>query len=236
MRAIAIVSGKGGVGKTMTALNLGVCLRALRRGVTLVDANISTPDIGISLGAPIVPISLQHVLSGTADVKQALYMHGSGMRILPASLAFKSKDYLDLLLNLEGVIYSLKRMSEFTIIDGAAGIGDDVRSIINAADECLIVTNPEMPAIASAMKTIRLAESLGKRVTGVVVTKANGKNEISPDEIGRLLDNPVIAVIPGDDNVKGSIAEGEPISLSYPKSGASKAYMRLAQKIISKRS
>lgn len=234
MRAIAIVSGKGGVGNTTTALNLGVCLRALRRGVTLVDANISTPDIGISLGAPIVPVSLQHVLSGTADVKQAIYLHDSGMRILPSSLAFKSKDNIEQLLNLGETIYSLKRMGEFTIIDGAAGIGDDVRSIINAADECLIVTNPEMPSLASAMRTIRLAESLGKRVTGVVVTKANGKNEISPDEIGRLLDNPVIAVIPHDDNVKESITQGEPVSISYPKSGASKAYMRLAHKIISR--
>jgi len=61
-RLITITSGKGGVGKTTTTINLGVALQSLGKRVIIVDANLSTPNVGLHLGAPIVPISLNHVL------------------------------------------------------------------------------------------------------------------------------------------------------------------------------
>ena len=57
-KIIAIVSGKGGVGKTTSAINLGVALNKFGKNVVVVDANLTTPNIGLHLGAPIVPISL----------------------------------------------------------------------------------------------------------------------------------------------------------------------------------
>jgi len=54
----AILSGKGGVGKTTTAINLGTTLNHLGESVIIVDANLTTPNIGIHLGAPIVPVTL----------------------------------------------------------------------------------------------------------------------------------------------------------------------------------
>ena len=70
-----ITSGKGGVGKTTTAVNLGAALNKFEEDVIIIDTNISTPNLGLSFGAPIVPVSLTHVLQGKADVEESVYEH-----------------------------------------------------------------------------------------------------------------------------------------------------------------
>jgi len=76
-RVIAIISGKGGVGKTTTAVNLGAALNKFDKEVIVVDANLSTPNIGIHLGAPMVPVTLNHILRGKANIEDAIYEHSS---------------------------------------------------------------------------------------------------------------------------------------------------------------
>jgi len=73
-KIITITSAKGGVGKTTTSINLGAALNAFGHDVVIVDANLTTPNVGLHLGAPIVPISLNHVLNGKADIEDAIYL------------------------------------------------------------------------------------------------------------------------------------------------------------------
>ena len=63
-RVIVITSGKGGVGKTTTAINLGAAINHFGRDVLIVDGNLTTPNVGIHFGSPEVPVNLNHVLSG----------------------------------------------------------------------------------------------------------------------------------------------------------------------------
>lgn len=228
MRSIAIVSGKGGVGKTTTSINLGASLNDLGKNVIIVDANIATPDIGLSLGAPVVPIALQHVLSGKNDAEHAIYVHSSGTKILPSALSYSEPYSLE---NLKEVVSRLKELSELVIIDTPAGTGEDVRAVITAADECLIVTNPEMPALSSALKTIKIAEELGKTVLGVVLTKTKGRKEMSTKNVESFLGQKVIGKIQQDDNVSQAVLDKEPLAIAYPKSKASKGYKELARRI-----
>jgi septum site-determining protein MinD len=94
-RIITITSGKGGVGKTTTSINLGAAINAFGREVIVVDANLTTPNVGLHLGAPIVPISLNHVLSGKAKLTEAMYEHESGTKIIPSSLSVSELRRLD---------------------------------------------------------------------------------------------------------------------------------------------
>src|SRR3989338_8232232 len=88
-RVIVITSGKGGVGKTTTAINLGAAINHFGRDVLIVDGNLTTPNIGVHFGSPEVPVNLNHVLSGKAEAFEAVYEHDSGVKIIPSSLSIK---------------------------------------------------------------------------------------------------------------------------------------------------
>src|SRR3990167_6287456 len=88
-KLLTIISGKGGVGKTTTAINLGAALNSFGKEVIVLDANLTTPNVGLHLGAPIVPVNLNHVLNGKANIADAIYEHESGMKIVPSSLSVR---------------------------------------------------------------------------------------------------------------------------------------------------
>ena len=87
-KLIVITSGKGGVGKTTTAINLAAAMNYFNKDVLVIDGNLTTPNIGLHLGSPEVPINLNHVILNKASPDEAVYEHESGFRILPASLSF----------------------------------------------------------------------------------------------------------------------------------------------------
>ncbi len=229
MRSIAIVSGKGGAGKTTTAVNLGIALNNLGNSVTIVDANVSTPDVALSLGAPVIPVALQHVLSKKAMTENAIYRHHSGTKILPSSLSFS--DNVDLS-SLKRVIGELKKSNDFVIVDCAAGVNKETSSVMESVDECLIVTNPEITALSSALKTIKLAKKLDKKITGVIINKT-GKIGLKSDNIRALLENDIIGEVPEDGNVRDALLKRDALVMLNPRSKAAKGYGKIAKRISS---
>ncbi|PIN88527.1 septum site-determining protein MinD, partial [Candidatus Pacearchaeota archaeon CG10_big_fil_rev_8_21_14_0_10_35_13] len=139
-KIFVITSGKGGTGKTTSAINLGAALNFFGEEVIVVDGNLTTPNVGLHLGAPVVPISLGHVLSGGSGVEDAIYEHESGIKIIPTSLSIKDLKKFNRK-NLLNVANKLRSISDYTIFDSAAGLGEEALSIINLADELIVVTN-----------------------------------------------------------------------------------------------
>ncbi|MBI5391887.1 AAA family ATPase [Candidatus Woesearchaeota archaeon] len=231
-RKIVIMSGKGGVGKTTTAINLGAALNHFGKKVTIVDANLTTPDIGVYLGVPILPITLHDVLKGKAEISEAVYAHKSGTRIIPASIALQEakKIHED---KLEKALEKLDDGAEFILLDGAPGLGREALASLNAADEVLVVTNPELPAVTDALKTIKFCQELGKKIMGVVVTKTNVKNaDMSIMDIEEILEMPVLEIIPEDRAIKFAQAQKDAVIHTDPKSAAAVQYKKLASNLI----
>src|SRR3989338_2354271 len=86
-RFLGMYSGKGGVGKSTSAINLAASLNYFGHDVVIADCNFTTPNIGIHLGVPVVPIHLNHVLQGKNHISESVYLHPSGIKIIPASLS-----------------------------------------------------------------------------------------------------------------------------------------------------
>src|SRR3989344_6013037 len=232
---ITITSGKGGVGKTTTAINLGAALNSFGKEVIVVDANLSTPNVGLHLGAPIVPISLNHVLSGKAKIGDAIYEHESGTKIIPSSLSVKELKKVNTNENgkLRDIGKKLRKMADYVIYDSAAGLGEEAIAAMEAADDLIIVTNPEIPAVTDALKTSKLIEQLGKEVKGVIVSRVRGrKTEMPIENIRDMLELPILGVVPEDGNMQSSLVMKDAILHTHPKSRASRAYRRIAAKII----
>jgi len=231
-RIIVITSGKGGVGKTTTAINLGAAMNYFGKDVLIIDGNLSTPNVGIHLNSPEVPINLNHVLLGKADPREAVYEHKSGMKVMPSSLSIKElkKVKPEKIGNFKK---DFKAMNDYIIIDSAAGLGDETMATIDLADELIIITNAEMPAITDALKTIKLAEQMKKSVLGVIVTRVRKDNiEMTPETVKDMLETPILGMIPEDMNIKRALNQKDAIIHTHPKSDASRAYKEIAARIV----
>jgi septum site-determining protein MinD len=231
-KVYAILSGKGGVGKTTTTINLGMSLRDLGKDVVIVDTNMTTPNIGLHLGSPIVPVTLNHVMKNEAKVEEAIYEHETGTKILPSSLSIGELKGVNPD-RISDVTKRLRKISDHILLDSPAGLGDESKASMDAADEIIIVTNPEITAVTDALKTIKLAEQMDKKVIGAIVTRYTGKKwEMNLPTIKDMLEVPIIGVIPEDDSVKESHRMKNAVIITHPKSKAAKAYRSLAQRVL----
>ncbi|MEK7526549.1 MAG: cell division ATPase MinD [Patescibacteria group bacterium] len=233
-RIITITSGKGGVGKTTSAINLGVALNFFGKEVIIVDANLTTPNIGLHLGAPMVPVSLNHVLSGKAKISDAIYEHESGTKIIPSSLSIKELRQLNHS-KLKEVSKKLKKLADIVILDSAAGLGEEAIAGIEAGEDVIIVTNAEILAVTDALKASKLIEQLGKNILGVIVARFDKRRAQMPiSNIEDMLELPVIGVIPEDRNVPKAVVMKDALIHTHPRSKAARAYMKVAAKLIGK--
>ena len=233
-KIFVVTSGKGGTGKTTTSINLAAALTNLNNEVILVDANLTTPNVGLHLGAPIVPITLNHILNNKADISDAIYEHHSGTKIIPASLSIKELKDINYK-NFNSFAKKLKKISDFVIFDSAAGLGEEARSVINSADEIIIVTNPEMPAVTDALKTIKFVEEKNKPIKGIIVNRVKrNKIEMPVSNLKEMLEYPIIGIIPEDVSIQESIIKKDAVFHTHPKSKASKSYKNIALRILGK--
>jgi septum site-determining protein MinD len=231
-KLIVITSGKGGVGKTTTAINLGAAINHFGKDVLVIDGNITTPNVGIHLNSPEVPINLNHVLSGKADAFEAVYEHESGMKIMPSSLSIKELRKINSE-NIKRFKEDFKKICEYVLVDSAAGLGSEAISLIEMADELIIVTNPEMPALTDALKAIKVAEQSKKPVIGVIVTRVKRNDiEMQPETVKEMLEVPILGMVPEDIFVQKSLGQKDAVVHVYPKSSASRAYKEIAAKLL----
>jgi cell division ATPase MinD len=231
-KIIVITSGKGGVGKTTTAVNLGAAINYFGKDVLIVDGNLTTPNVGLHFGSPEVPINLNHVLQKKADVFEAVYEHESGVKIMPSSLSIKELKKIKPE-KLKDFKKEFNKISDYVIVDSAAGLGEEALSSLEIADELIVVTNPEMPAITDALKVIKIAEQLNKKIRGVIVTRVR-KNlfEMTPETVKEMLEVPIIGMVPEDSRIQEALSLKNAVVHTHPKSRAARAYKEIASRII----
>jgi len=230
-RVITIISGKGGVGKTTLTSNLASALAQLGQDVIAVDANLTTPNLGIHLGLHFAPNTLHQVLKGELKLKDATYPHALGFKVIPASMSVEDLTGVD-----PGKLYevtlNLLGKADFVLMDAAAGLGREAVSAINASEEILVITNPDLPSVSDALKTVKLAESLDKKIIGVVVNKVRGRGyELTKEEIEEMVGYPVISQIPDDRDVVKSLSMKVPVVNYNYASPASIEFRRLAHSL-----
>ncbi len=228
-KTIGIVSGKGGVGKTTFVTNVGLSLIEFEKDVIVVDADLSTSNLGLQLGFYQFPLGLQDVLEGNVPITNAIYTHPSGLKVIPASISLNYLNKVPTPYRLKSLLNDLRGL---ILIDSPPGLRDDGLLVLKASDEILVVTNPEIPAVTDALKVIKVAREMGKEPMGIVLNRVRDKYELKPKEIEGMCDVPVIGTVPEDKNVKRSMFEKSPIVKHKPYSPASLAFRKIAANMI----
>ncbi len=219
-KILGVVSGKGGVGKSVIAINTAMLLKRQGRNSIIVDCDLSNPSAGLHLGLSYGAIGIQEVLQGKAKAADAIVVQPqSGLRVLPASLKYHPDVGLK---NLKNILWGMSGY-DYIVVDSPPGITDDVEYILDACDEVVVVTTPDVPSATSAAKVISLCKDKKTPVKGVVVNRISGAAfELTNREIETMAEVPIVANIPEDSLVPESIAARTPIVLYKSSSPASK--------------
>ena len=230
-RFIAVVSGKGGVGRTTTLINLGIALKKLGIDTTILDADITSPNLALILGAPNTSNNLEDALQGKKHISDTTYKHQSGIKIIPSSLSTEKTVSLE---KLSDVLPDLIGITEIVLIDCPSGLGIEAMQAINYADEVLIITNPDLISITDALRTIIKSEDLGKKVIGVVINKYDRYDrDISLKNSQTLLRKELLGVIPNHKSLINKQRK-HPIMHIDSDSEVSGEFLKVASKIINK--
>jgi septum site-determining protein MinD len=231
-RIIAVLSGKGGVGKTTISINLAEALNKLGRDVIVLDGNLTSPDIGINLGLTNIPASFHDALKGKKNILNSVYLHPSGLRVIPGSINLEAIKEIDLD-NLKNIFSQLRGFSEIIILDMEAGLGTETLNVLQFADEVLIVANPEISSVVNALKAIKLTEEMNITVLGVVLNKVrNDSFDLPISSVETLLERPLLVKIPETDDIRKAQYKKQTLFSNSPNSDAVASFKKLAAYLV----
>jgi flagellar biosynthesis protein FlhG len=244
-RVIAVTSGKGGVGKTSTSVNLAIALAAAKKRVIVLDADLGLANVEVLMGLNSF-YNLQHVIDGERSIMQILVQGPGGIEIVPgtsglaklADLNARSRQYV-----LDG-LKELQEEADFIIIDTMAGIGQNTIAFCAAADEVLLVTTPEPSAIVDAYATIKTIhqareDSVIRLAVNMVINSPQALavmtnlSRVTQQYLAMRLS--FLGYIVRDPHVSQAVMQTYPFTLRFPNAPATKCIQDLATKLIEDR-
>ena len=214
-----IAGGKGGVGKTTTAVNIGAALEQDGYDTAVVDADLGMANLGEMLGVE-HDKSLHEILAGNSTVSAALTDAQGGITVVPGEQSLEAFAEADPA-KLRKVIKTLRNAYDVVLVDTGAGLSHETTVPLGLADGILLVTTPDDVAVNDTVKTAELAERVDGKVIGTLITRVTRNTDVQ--DIADMLENPLLGVVPTDLEA----TENEPLVLNSPESDAADAYQQL---------
>lgn len=179
-KIISITSGKGGVGKTLTTINLAIAARTHGLSVLVIDGDFGLSNVDVLLGLNTTH-SLMDVLDGTCGLKDIIVKGPRGIDLIPSGSGISRMASLG---NLERgcILAELNRLQtdhDIILIDTGAGISPSVLSLNAVSDHMVVVTTPEPHALTDAYATIKVMSDEHDRGSCSLIM-----NQIRSDEEG----------------------------------------------------
>lgn len=178
-RVLAVTGGKGGIGKTSIALNLGLVLARQGRKVLLLDGDTDLANVNIMLGR-YPRYTLEHVVNGERALRDVVLAVNHGLHIIPGAsgvqrcVRMNRHDRYRLLETLA----RMERQYDYVIIDTAAGLQASVLHMIAAAVMACVVVTPDPTSLTDAFSLLKLMRRRGyRRDPGIVVNMARGSSQ-----------------------------------------------------------
>ncbi len=240
--SIAVGSGKGGTGKTVIAANLSTQLSMDGHKVVVFDADLGIANIHLLLDVQATR-NVAQVLSGRASLREAALPSPFGPRVVPGGSGISDLASLSAheLLRLAEDFRALEEGMDFLILDCAAGISVQTVLFLQAADDVMIVTNPDFTAMTDAYALIKVLHQRdpGSRVHILVNRIRIPSQAVEVFErlqgvcmrfLGKRLF--FLGGIEEDDAVPRSVASRMPFTIGDPESKAAKSLRKVKENLL----
>jgi flagellar biosynthesis protein FlhG len=247
-RVITVTSGKGGVGKSNTSINLAIQFRKMGKKVIILDADFGLANIEIMFGAVPKHNLCDLIYQGKqiteiitwGPMEVGFISGGSGI----AGMSNLSRDYLSYIIQ---NLALLDTMADIIIVDTGAGISDAVLEFLVASGEILLVTTPEPTSITdsySLLKALYRHPRFDEEASKVKMIA----NRVAKEEEGEILFGKLNAVverylkipmtylgsIPEDTQLSRAVMQQMPVSIQNPGARSTAAYKKIADRLMDK--
>lgn len=239
-RVITITSGKGGVGKTTTAANLGVSLARLGQRVVMIDSDIGLRNLDVVMGLQNrIIYDIVDSVEGRCRLRQALIRDRvlSNLYLLPAA---QSRDKSAVSpADMVRVCAQLRGECDFVLIDSPAGIESGFRNAIAPADEFILVSTPDSSSVQDVDRVLGILEGEGRSATSLVINRlrpslVRRNDMLNPTEILETLAIDLLGIVPEDEAVLVANGRGMPIAHDE-RSPAARSYHNMARRLLGER-
>lgn len=231
---IAVLSGKGGTGKTSVCAGVASALAQLGEKVLCIDCDVGLRNLDISLGiSDMAALSFLDVSQGGYDLDQATchpVFEDLYFLTAPVNCAADEVDTKSFCAMLQ------KARSRFTYVflDAPAGIEAGFSLAAKFADRAIVVTGADPASIRDAARAADVLELMDKKNVRLVVNRISPKMvdamRLTVDDVMDQAGLPLLGIVPEDQNVVLAAAFRQPL-LGYTRKGAASACRRIAKRL-----
>lgn len=231
---IAILSGKGGTGKTSVCAGVATALAQMGQQVLCIDCDVGLRNLDIALGIDQLP-ALSFV---------DMYQDGYGLEFAAKHPVFPNLSFLTAPVGCSAdsidtsafgdLLQKARKRYNYVFLDAAAGIEAGFTLAAKYADRVILVTGADPASIRDAGRAGQVLELMGKKNVRLVVNRINKKmiasTGLTVDDIMDQAGLPLLGIVPEDSNVVLAAAFRQPL-LGYTNKGAAAACRRIARRI-----
>ncbi len=247
-RVLTVTSGKGGVGKSNTSINLAIQFRKMGQRVVILDADFGLANIEIMFGA-VPKYNLSDFIYEGKSIDEIITKGPMGVNFISggsgiSSLSNLTQDHIHSIVQGLSVLDSL---ADTIIVDTGAGISDAVMEFLVASGEILLVTTPEPTSITdsySLMKALGMhpkyarEETKIKMIANKVHESGEGKELYKKLKVvvEKYLKTPMeyLGEVPEDTYLVKAVMQQKPVSMADPYAKSATAYKQIAAKLVNK--
>lgn len=234
-QCIAVVSGKGGTGKTSLVSSVGAALALGGRRVLCLDCDVGLRNLDLALGlADQALMDFSDVAQQRCPLDSAVVEHPklSGLFLLTAPVRSRGQPVTEQ--QMTRLLEEIRGRYDYCLLDAPAGLGSGFRLAASGADRCIVVTTADASSLRDAQHTVM---ELNRFPTGRLHLTVNRVRKKMLRSMHATIDDaidraglPLIGVIPEDDALPLSLNKGVPLLLSGSQ-GAAAAYRNIAKRL-----
>jgi len=223
-KIITVFSTKGGVGKTVVAINVAVGISKKKSSeVVILDLDLQFGDVGVMLKQS-PKYTIYDLVSSGEDidktrVKSMLTEYSSNFKSLLAPL---QPEHADLILpkTVNPTLSALRQLADYVVIDTPPLFNDNILSVLDLSDHVILVSTMDLPSVKNVKLCLQTMKLLGypQEKVKLILNRVEKGIGLSVEEIEKSLKMKISQTIPNDKTVLLSVNKGVPVVEEAPKS------------------